>query len=235
MLKSWHSWLAQYKYGHPSAVALFEFICGIAVMRFLWQPSDSLNWLKTMAPLSVAAAWGPVLWKNPNMPWPCESTQARASPSACGSLTALEGEHARAPCAGAGLSPPCLRGCSEARPRPPSLKHKQFLSTVTRGRGSTFILGLHLAGCVYALFLKTGLGTLVAQDKVQFVWCKEGCGGRRPRGRHRGSSLGSFFLLIFAVCCNLVPPKGNNLLYSRHFISSKEKLLLCWGNGEEEP
>lgn len=65
MLKSWHSWLAQYKYGHPRAVALFEFICWIAVMWFLWQPSDSLNWWKPVASLSVVAAWRPVLQKKP--------------------------------------------------------------------------------------------------------------------------------------------------------------------------
>lgn len=47
MLKSWHSWLAQCKYGHPSTVALLEFICWIVATWFLWQLSDSLNWAKT--------------------------------------------------------------------------------------------------------------------------------------------------------------------------------------------
>lgn len=88
MLKSWHSWLAQYKYGHPSAVPLLEFICRIAVMWFLWQLSDSLNWKKTMASFSGAAVWGPALWKNPNTPWPRESTWACTPLSACGNISA---------------------------------------------------------------------------------------------------------------------------------------------------
>lgn len=241
MLKSWHSWLAQYKYGHPSAVALFEFICWIAVMWFLWQPSDSLNWQKTTAPLSVAAARGPALRKN--HPKHAVTLRKYAGPRIPVGVRLASGAWRRAfsralhrpwPLS----SPPArLRQGPTWEPVSPSsfLKHKQFLSTVTRGRGSAFILSLRLAGCVYTLFLKTGLGTWVAQDKVQFVLCEEGCGGRWPGGRYWGSSLEIIFLLIFAVCCNLVPPRGNDLLYSTHFINSKEKLLLCWDDREEEP
>lgn len=234
MLKSWHSWLAQYKYGHPSAVALFEFICWIAVMWFLWQPSDSPNWQKTMAPLSMAAAQGPALQKNPNTLWPCESISVGMW---------LANNTWRWVCVRTLHRSWLLSSLPAWLQRGPTwelislsslLKHKQFLTTVTRGRGSTFILSLHLAGCAYALFQKTVLGTLVARDKVQFVQCEEGCGGRWPGGRYWGSSLGIFFLLIFAVCCNLVPPKGNNFLYSLHLINSKEKLLLCWDDREEE-
>lgn len=196
MLKSWHSWLAQCKYGHPSTVALLEFICWIVATWFLWQPSDSLNWAKTLSPASAAAVLGPELRTNPNTPWPHEGLPAHAAP-------VLDAEYVRGPGLGYG-SALRLHGHSQAQPGnwfpssppPPNpLKHKRFLTTVTGGRDSTFVLNLHLAVCIYAGFLKTALGMIVVQDKVQFVWHKEDCRERWPGGQYRGSSLG--FLIFF--------------------------------------
>lgn len=193
MLKSWHSWLAQCKYGHPSTVALLEFICWIVATWFLWQLSDSLNWAKTLSPASQLLCWGQSY----------EQTQTRRDPmkarrpmqpqclmqSTCVGL-ALD-MHQPWDCMA--IARPNLGTDFSSSPPPPNpLKHKRFLTTVTGGRDSTFVLNLHLAVCIYAGFLKTALGVLVVQDKVQFVWHKESR-ERWPGGQYQGSPLGFFF------------------------------------------
>lgn len=185
-----------------------------------------------MASFSVAAVWGPALRKNPNMPWPCESTRACTSLSACGNSVLEDFLHWSWPLSSlpAGLQWDLTW---ELISLSSLLKDKQFLTSVMRGRGSTFILSLHLAGCVYALFLKTGLGTLVTRAGQSSVcMMPRGLWGKMTWRLILRLLPGNFIFLIFAVCCNLVPPKGNNLLHSGHFIRPKEKFLLCWETTE---
>lgn len=204
--------------------------------------------------VSLAAQWFPELSENfvPSLGSCCAGARATNKPKhavtpwrlPAHAAPVLDAEYVRGPGLGYG-SALRLHGHSQAQPGnwfPPSppppnpLKHKRFLTTVTGGRDSTFVLNLHLAVCIYAGFLKTALGMIVVQDKVQFVWHKEDCRERWPGGQYRGSSLGFliFFFLIFTIGYNLVPHKGNNLFPSKssHKLQRETLALLRW---EEEP
>ena len=82
---------------------------------------------------------------------------------------------------------------------------------------------------------ENGTGSISSAGQSSVCTTQRGLWGKTTWRSTARLLPGNFFLLIFAVCCNPVPPKGNNLLYPMRFISSKEKLLLCWDNREEEP